>query len=275
MTGPVDTLEPPAPAVEPRIWQRRVVVLREQGRRRLRWVIAGAAVVVLVVVLLVVLHSPVLALRHIWVRGATNTGTAAVVDAAGLSGSTPLVDIDTAATASRVERLPWVARAVVTRNWPDGVTVTVTERVPVAGIAHPGSGPVREYALVDAGGHVLTWSPAVPPGLPTLVAPVAPGPGGTVLAEADRPGLSVVGALPPALTARVLRVVVAPGARIWLDLGHRQSVALGAASHLPAKLAALTSVLAAGPASGAAVIDVTVPDEPTVGPPTAGAPPWR
>ncbi len=102
-----------------------------------------------------------------------------------------------------------------------------------------------------------------------------PGPGGTVLAEADRPGLSVVGALPPALTARVLRVVVAPGARIWLDLGHRQSVALGAASHLPAKLAALTSVLAAGPASGAAVIDVTVPDEPTVGPPTAGAPPWR
>jgi len=42
---------------------------------------------------------------------------------------------------------------------------------------------------------------------------------------------------------------------------------LGSTQDLQAKLIAVASVLAGAHLSGAAMIDVTVPDEPTVGPP--------
>ena len=36
----------PSSEVHPRVWQRRVAVLREQGHRRLRWVVGGVVVLV-------------------------------------------------------------------------------------------------------------------------------------------------------------------------------------------------------------------------------------
>ena len=65
---------PPGPGadavVHPRVWQRRVAVLRDQGRRRLRWVVAGVAALVALCVALLALHTPLLALRHATVVGA-------------------------------------------------------------------------------------------------------------------------------------------------------------------------------------------------------------
>jgi cell division protein FtsQ len=248
-----------------------MAVLRDRGRRRLRWVVAGAVAAGLAVVLLVVLHSPVLALRHVSVVGARHTTTAAVVRAAGLDGSPPLVDIDSGAAAAHVARLPWVAHASVVRNWPDGVTITVTERVPLAVVVRPRGG----VAVVDGTGHVLEWAPVASPGLLSFGAVTVPGRPGSVLGAQARPALEVADALPATLGGRVVRVAVTPGGRVWLDLGRGVSAALGLPGDLVAKLDALTSVLAAAPPTRAAVIDVTVPDEPTVGPPAPGAPPWR
>jgi cell division protein FtsQ len=261
----------PAPEVHPRVWQRRVAVLRDQGRRRLRWVVGGVAVLVVLCVGLLVLHTPLLALRHATVRGATHSGTEAVLAAAGLLDHPPLIDVDPRNVAARVEALPWVAHAVVVRNWPDDVTITVTERTPLGSIARRGGG----VAVVDASGRVLAWEGTAPPGL-VLVVPVVPGPPGAVLAGGAHPALVVAAALPPALAGRVQQVVVGAGGAVTLDLGGGLSAALGRTDGVHAKLVALASVLAGARVSGPAVIDVTVPGEPTVGPaPPAARPAAR
>ncbi len=253
-------------AVHPRVWQRRVAVLREQGHRRLRWIVGGVVVLVVACVALLVLHTPLLALRNATVQGAQHTGSTAVLAAAGLLDHPPLIDVDPKSASARIEKLPWVAHAVVTRHWPDSVTITVTERRPLGSVARPGGG----VAVVDASGHVLAWQSSAPPGL-VLVAPVTPGRPGTVLAGAARPALEVAAALPPALAGRVLQVAVNARDTVTLDLGRGISAVLGSTTGLDAKLTAVASVLAGAHVSPPAVIDVTVPDEPTVGRPPPGS----
>jgi cell division protein FtsQ len=254
--------------VHPRVWQRRAAVLRDHAHRRLRWVVAGVVILVVLCVVLLVLHTPLLALRDTTVRGAQHTGSQAVLEAAGLLDDPPLIDVDPTTTAAKIERLPWVAHAVVVRHWPVSVTITVTERVALGSIAVPGGG----VAVVDASGRVLAWQPSAPPG-PILVAPVTPGRPGTVLARPARPALRVASALPPSLAGRVLHVTTDAQGMVTLDLGRGLRAVLGSTDGTEAKLTALASVLAGAPVSGPAVIDVTVPDEPTIGPPPPGSRP--
>jgi cell division protein FtsQ len=266
-TAPVTTTlaaTEPETVVHPRVWQRRVAVLREQGRRRLRFIVGGVAVLVALCVALLVLHTPLLALRHVTVRGADHTGTEAVLQAAGLLDHPPLIDVDPKAVASQVEALPWVAHAVVVRQWPDSVTVIVTERVPLGSVARPGGG----VAVVDASGRVLAWQSSAPPGL-VLVAPVTPGLPGTVLNRAAGPALRVAAALPAALVGRVVTVTADAVGSVTLDLGGGVTAKLGSTTALEAKFTAVATVLAGVHVSGPAVIDVSIPDEPTVGPPPA------
>jgi len=262
-----DTGDEPGVVVHPRVWQRRVAVLRDQGRRRLRWVVGGVAVLVALCVALLVLHTPLLDVRHATVRGARHTGVDAVLEAAGLVDHPPLIDVDPRAAAARVESLPWVAHAVVVRQWPDAVSVIVTERVALASVARPGGG----VALVDASGRVLAWQGAATSGL-VVVAPVSPGRPGTVLGRAARPALEVAAALPESFSPRVRQVAVNARGAVTLDLGGGVGAVLGSTQELPAKLSSLASVLAGAQVSAPAVIDVTDPAEPAVGPPPPSRP---
>jgi cell division protein FtsQ len=255
--------EPAASPVHPRVWQRRLAVLGDHGRRRLRWVMGAVAALVALCVGLAVLHTPLLALRHVDVEGAVHTDPAGVLTAAGLTGHPPLIDVDPKSAAAAVERLPWVLRAEVVRRWPDSVTIRITERVPVGALARPGG----EVALVDSSGRVLGFQPGPAPG-PMLVAPVAPGPPGSTLAAPDRPALEVAAALPASLAPVVRTVSVDAEGAVTLGLAQRLSAELGHTDALEAKLVSLESVLEDTHLSGPAVIDVTVPQEPTVGPPT-------
>jgi cell division protein FtsQ len=186
-----------------------------------------------------------------------------VVAAVDLKGQ-PLVDVNPGQVAARVEALPWVAHATVTRHWPDDVTVTVTERVPAAVVVTAGHGDV----LVDRHGHVLSDQPGVTPGTVVLAAPVAPGPPGSVLGAGAAPGLTVLGAVPPLLQRRVEQVDVADDGDVSLALTGNIGVTMGPAVELAPKFASLLSVLVDVPPTTPENIDVTVPDAPAVGPPT-------
>jgi cell division protein FtsQ len=186
-----------------------------------------------------------------------------VVDAAGLSGEPPLIDVNPGLVAARVEALPWVAHATVTRDWPDTVTVTVTERVAAAVVVQPG----HEDVLVDASGRVLGAVTDAPVGTMVLAVPVTPGRPGTVLGPAAHPGLAVVAQLPASLRPEVARVGVAAGGVVSLTLADNVGVVLGPAVELPAKFEALVSVLTDVSPRAPDVIDVTVPGAPAVGPP--------
>ena len=243
-------------------------VLREHAHRRLRWIVAGVGVLVVLLVALLVLHTPLLALRNATVRGAQHTGNQAVLQAAGLLDAPPLIDVDPKTVAAHVEALPWVAHAVVVRHWPDSVTITVTERVPLGSVARPGGGA----ALVDASGRVLAWQAGPPTGL-VLVAPVTPGRPGTVLARGARPALQAASALPSSLVGRVVQVRANAQGMVTIDLGRGVSAVLGSSGALEAKMSSLASVLAGAHVSAPAVINVTIPDEPTVGRPPPGSGP--
>lgn len=240
-----------------------MTVSRQRGRRRLRVLMAGALVVLLAVGVTSALYSSLFAVRHVTVLGSAHTPAAVVETVAGLSVHPPMLDVDPGRSSQRLEEtLPWVAKALVTRHWPDSVTVTITERVPLAAVKlAPG-----KVAVVDATGRVLADEPTAPPGTVFLSAPGIPGPPGSVLGEAAGPALAVAQGLPAQLKPQVSAVLTDGGSDVKLDLGGGLSANLGPPNQLSAKFEALESLLAVAPVKGPAVIDLTVPSEPTVSP---------
>jgi cell division protein FtsQ len=74
-----------------------------------------------------------------------------VFDALDLANVRSMASFDAAAVRSRLERLPWIATAELTRVFPDGLDVRITERKPFALWARGG----RQY-LIDRTGRVLS-----------------------------------------------------------------------------------------------------------------------
>jgi cell division protein FtsQ len=246
------------PPMDPRIRQRRAAVTRREGRRRLRMIVLAMAAIGLGVGAWMLLHSSLMSARVITVSGSTHTPAAEIEAAGGLGDRPPLISIDPGAVASRIERLPWVATAVVTRHWPDGVHVTVVERVPVAAMTE-----AHGDALVDVHGRVLADVATPPPGLPTLVAPVAVPAPGSSLAPPALPALEVAAALPPAFRAQVQKVVL-DRAGLHLDLTSPITVTLGSTSQLRQKWEDVASILKGASLHPGDVIDVTAPGSPIV-----------
>lgn len=89
---------------------------------------------------------------------------AQIAAAAAVVPGIHLFDADLVAVRERIEALPWVAHARVSRLWPDRVTIRVRERQPVARWG--------DAALVDVENHSFTPAPGeAPEGLPRLSGP--------------------------------------------------------------------------------------------------------
>jgi len=123
--------------IDPRIRERRIEVIREAGRRRLRITLVVASAIIVVGLAFLTIHSPLLDLDHVRVTGAHRESTVDVQTAARLHLGAPLLFIDTGAVARRVEKLPWVERAVVHREFPGTVTISITDYVPTAYVRRP------------------------------------------------------------------------------------------------------------------------------------------
>lgn len=262
----VTTLRRPAsddPAAHPKVVARRRSVRRRHSRRR-TLVLAALAVLSLgAAALWPLAHSRFLSARALAVTGNKETPTAAVLRAAGLSTHPPLIDVHGAAAARAVEALPFVLHATVTPHWPDGVTVAVTERTPVA-VAAEGS----RWAVLDRTGRVLALEPSPPAGLVHLVSIGSPGAPGTTLAG-GRASLTVAASLPAAFAAMVTAVSPSPGGGVDLALDDGVGVVLGTPTDLPAKFEDVASILAGAALAPGSVIDVSVPPSPAVAPPPA------
>ncbi len=291
----------PATRIDPRIKERRTAVVRAAGRRRRRILLIAIAAVAVLAGAWFFLHTKVLAARVVTVAGAAHTPDAEIITAAGLGGHPPLIDVDTGAVAARVERLPWVATAAVSRDWPDGVRIVVTERTPAAavsatgpagsaaaagGVAAAGATPAGAtpstttttappppssgggpgtgaWALVDGTGRVLTDTASPPAGLVHVVGPAAAGAPGTVL-TGDRPALVVAASLPKAFAGQVTEVDVTAGGQVTLKLTSPVTVNLGTTAQLSQKYEDVAAVLAGAALTTGGVIDVSVPGSPVV-----------
>jgi cell division protein FtsQ len=263
-------------AVDPRIAARWISVRRDQNRRRQRVAIAVLSVVTALVAVWILARSPVLAVQHVMVRGAGHSGQAAVLAAAALAGRPPMLEVDLAGIRERVEALPWVARADVGRDWPNTVTIGVTERVPLAQVGRTAG----QLAIVDGVGRVLAVGEeasrvlrSLPGPLPAVLGVPPVGPAGTMVAPTAREALTVALALPLMLRSPpsnaasyavsavsregdgTLTVALVPG-----DI----TVVIGSTDQLAAKLAALRSVLGQLTPRGPVTVDVRVPEAPVL-----------
>lgn len=248
-------------AVDPRMQARRDDVARRETRRRMRRAVVVATLVMLVGVAWALLHSSLLSARVVTVSGSAHTPDAAVVAAAGLADHPPLVDVSTAAAAAGVERLPWVERATVVRQWPDGVRISVVDRSAVAVVAEPA--PAQGWALIDASGRVLADVAQRPSGLMEVAGPSPPGAPGTRV-PGLRGALAVSSTLPAAFAGQVTEVAEGSGAGITLHLTSPLTVYLGSSTDLHAKYEDVAALLAGAPLASGEVVDVSAPAAPVV-----------
>jgi len=254
--APARPPEPRRAPMDARIRDRRVAVAREQGRRRLHRLLAAVGVLALASAAAGAVLSPLLDVDRIEVRGAPGA-EAAVRAAAGVDYGEPLLFVDTADVAARIEALPWVADAQVDRELPDALAVHITPRVPV------GWTPATDgtFLVVDARGVVLGPSAVQPAGVPRLGFEVADPAARRFLPATAR----VAGELTAGLRARALAVGVS-GEEAAVALTDGPQLRFGAPRGVAAKARAAEAVLAAvGSPAVVAYIDVRVPSAPVTG----------
>jgi cell division protein FtsQ len=249
----------PAARPHPRVTERRRAVSRQMGRRRFVVLCVAAALVTLAALAWPLAHSRFFAARVVVVHGAHETPLAQVLATAGVANAPPMIDVHTGAAERALDALPWIARATVSHEWPDGVAITLSERRAVCAVSR-GTGWVE----LDRTGRVLADVANAPVGLvhATLLGALA-APGRSVGAGSD-PALIVAATLPSVLRADVALVEARPGATVVLELAGGVEADLGGTNQLGAKYEDLAAIEAGAPPAPGSTIDVSVPQSPTV-----------
>lgn len=250
-TGPKSSRGPASAEKRP----RKDPLASRRRRRRLRGrlrtvVIVGVVAVLLVVGLWAVFLSSWLAARTVSVEGGTSAQRSQVASVARVPIGRPLARVDLSAIQARVEGLPIVRSASVSRSWPHSVRITVVVRRPVA-VVDRGSG----LQYLDRYG-VVFGRPARAGGLPLIKA--APSMDTTALSGAG----AVAGSLPTGLSRRVAYLQLRSADDIELLLHDGQRVLWGSAADSGQK-AEVAAVLLRKKTS---IVDVSVPGRPATRP---------
>ena len=247
--------------MDPRISARRTAVIRDQGRRRLLIASVALGVAALVVGGWFLVHTPLFSARSVTVTGNLHESAAQVVAQAGLATHPPLLDVNPGAAAARLEQLPWVRTATVHVSWPDGVHIAVTEET-ARFTASTSDGKMGVAQQRREGARRVGHPPAGP--VAAHGARSLPGQPGSVLSTKDAPGLRVASSLPASFVGQVTAVTVEPAGWVQLALTTPIVVDIGNAAELTAKYEDVSSILAGATLHNGDVIDVSVPDAPTV-----------
>jgi cell division septal protein FtsQ len=223
--------------VDPRIRARRIEVEREQDRRHRRTLLAGLSAFILAGTALLVVRSPFLDVDHIDVTGVPSDRVAAIVAASGVHARDPMLLVSTGTIARRLDRVPGIGSAQVTRDLPGTVHIHVQQLGVALWARHPGGG----VALIGYDGRVQRIAPAPPPNVIELrgLAHV-PAPGGRVALSAVS---GVMQQLPPGFARRIGAISAAGSddVRVYLIAGGE--VRLGDFALLHSKGAVAESVL--------------------------------
>lgn len=155
-----------------------------------------------------------LAITQVELSGYRFTADGDIFDAIDLAHVKSMLSLDGDAVCRRIERLPWIKTASITRVYPNKIAVTVTERE-VAAVWQRGPATY----LIDATGRVLSATREEPRGLPRFAGEGAP---------AEAPDLLRLLVRYPGFAER-LDVAERVGERRW-TLRLKEGIAL----HLPA-----------------------------------------
>ena len=188
--------------------------------------------------------SRLLVVRSVIVTGTHLVPRSEVLAVAGVEPGTPLIRVNTAQIAARIDTIRQVRSALVSRSWPDRVVIVVRERTAALALAAPvqGDGEVGGgYDLVDSGGVVVQWGASRPADLPLY--PTA----GPVTALRGDPDLAaaaaVLGELPAWLRHSVASVTAPDPDQVTLRLADGITVLWGGTDRAGAKAAELAVLI--------------------------------
>ena len=227
-----------------RQWARRWLTLRYLA-------VAGVLLVLLGGGIYVVYFSSALSVRDVEVVGARTITTADVEAVAAVPTGGPLATVDLDAIRFRVRALEAVRSVEVTRQWPDGVLITIQEREAVA-VVRLGA----DLQGVDVEGVPFRSYRRPPSGLPRIETP------GSITAtdeDALREAVTVVAALPREVSVLVDHLDLRSVDEIDLVLRDGRVVRWGSAEASGEKATVLIALLS----RRAEVYDVSVPAQPT------------
>jgi cell division protein FtsQ len=199
------------------------------------------------------LGKRLLVVRSVSVSGTHLVAPAQVIAAAGVPVGTPLLSVDAAAVARRVEAIRQVASVTVSKHWPDQLVIAVTERVPALAVKMAGGG----YDQVDKTGVIVRWTKDRPAALPLLATSVT----GSALAGNPEVGAvaGVLAELQPWLAKQVSGVkaatVAAGTEQVTLSLRDGKTVQWGSTDNAVQKNRELAVLLP----GGARYVDVSAP----------------
>ncbi len=253
ITLPRNPLKGPGRA-DPASASRRRFVRRQWLRRWLVWRYVIASVLLVAVVassIWLVFLSSFLTVQQVQVQGESLLTQQQILSAADVPDGTHLVALDLGAIRSRVGALAPVRRVDVSRDWPHGVLIKVTERTPVAVVEIGG-----RFHAMDAGGVLFRDYRHPPVGMPRVVS--TEGTSSAALAEAAR----VIAALPSGLAARVDHVGVAGVDQVSLVMRGGAVVIWGSDAQSGLKAQVLEKLLA----RPGHTYDVSVPGQPVTSP---------
>ena len=220
-----------------------------QRLHRLRPLLYAALVLALVGTgVWLVFFSSVVTVRDVSVSGNQTLSSYRVEAVAKAPLGRQLARVDLAAIQARVETIPAVRSASVSRSWPHTIAISITERTPVF-VVDRGAG----LQAVDADGVLFGRYPTRPEDLPLVR--TDPDVKSDALAEAAR----VVTSLRADIAAKVDVVEVESVDRIRLRLAGGRTVMWGSAEESAEKAAVLAVLLG----QKARDIDVSVPGRPT------------
>lgn len=187
----------------------------------------------------VLFGSPLLVVRSVTVSGTHLVPRSEVLAASGVVPGTPLIRVNTAQAAARIEKISQVSSAQVTRSWPNRLVIVVRERTPALVLPAYGGG----YDLADADGVVLKRVVRRPADLP-LYPTVAPA--GALRGDPDlAAAVAVLSELPAQVRRSVISVTAPNPDQVTLRLAGGITVLWGDTGRAGAKARALSVLMRA------------------------------
>jgi cell division protein FtsQ len=234
----------------------RRIRLPRLGLRSLAGLLILAAI--LVGLFFWVRQSSLVVVRRVTITGVSGPDAPQIRDAitqAALGMST--IDVDAQRLHAAVAPYPVVHALSLSSHFPHGLTIVVSERIPVATVV---AGDQRVTVAADG---TLLRAGRTTTSLPTITLPSLAG-GGQVTGVA-REDVGVLAAAPYALIPRIASASVTSGLGLTVTLRSGPMIVFGADGQLAEKWRSAIAVLAATSSAGASYIDVTSPSRPAAG----------
>ena len=248
----------------PAVVERRRAVARAQGRRRRSGALLVLGTLAVLAILWWLATGPLVAVHGVSVSGYDRPDRAELVKALTAAAEEgTVISPATGRMSAAAREFPWVESIAVTRRWPRALGVRVVEATPVA-VAAFGD----QAVLVSDAGRVLGVKDGVR-GLGWMKLPEAPPAEGGALPAGARAELAFIAAAEPRVAKRIRALRPTADGGIVGRLTAGPELRLGAPERMEAKAQALGLLLASLSAreeSTASYIDLTVPENPALGP---------